>query len=65
MKLRTHATLFALRTTARLAWTLADLSRSLGALGERIESAVDTQALRLRVDLPEVLEPVIAKHLAS
>jgi hypothetical protein len=45
MKLRNSATLFALRSTARLAWGLARFSRSLGALGERLEGAVDKQAL--------------------
>src|ERR1700757_1924719 len=33
MKLRNSATLFALRSTTRLAWGLAGLSRGLGALG--------------------------------
>jgi hypothetical protein len=65
MTFRTNATLITLRTTTRLAWTLARLSRRLGTLGERIESMVDAQALRRRVDLTEVLEPLIAEHLAS
>jgi hypothetical protein len=65
MKLRTNATLFALRTTARLAWALAGLSRALGALGERIEVAVDRKALRCRLDITEALEPLVTERLAG
>jgi hypothetical protein len=65
MKLRNSATLFALRSTTRLAWGLAGLSRGLGALGERIEGAVDRTALRCRLDAAEVLEPLVTERLAG
>jgi hypothetical protein len=65
MKLPTNATLFALRTAARLAWALADLSRSLGAIGERLEGVVDRLALRLGWDIAEVLDPLVTEHSAD
>jgi hypothetical protein len=65
MKLRTNPTLFALRITLRLAWLLADLSRSLGTLGERLEGVVDRLALRWRWDITEVLDPLVSEHRAS
>ena len=65
MELRSIATLYALRSTTRLAWGIARLSRSLGALGERIEHAVDQQALRCRLDIAEALEPLVTEHLAG
>ncbi len=65
MKLRNNARLFALRSTARLAWALADLSRSLGAIGERLEGVVDRLALRWRWDIAEVLDPLATEQNAD
>ena len=60
MELRNCTTLIVLRGAVRLAWGIARAARALGALGERIERAVDQQAHRRRVDLAEVIEPLIA-----
>ena len=65
MELRNSATLFALRSTTRLAWGIAHLSRSLGTLGERIENGVNRTALRCRLDVAEVLEPLVTERLTG
>jgi hypothetical protein len=65
MKLRTYPTLFVLRTVARLAWALVDLSSSLYTLSERLEGSVDRLALRWRLDIGEVLAPLRTEHSAD
>jgi hypothetical protein len=64
MKLRTYPQ-FVLRTTARLAWALVDLSRSLYTLGEGLEGLVDRLALRWRLDVTEVLARLGTEHDAG
>lgn len=59
MELRNYA--IALRSTLRLAWAMARVARALGDLGEAIERVVDNQARRRRVDIADVLEPLIAE----
>lgn len=54
------ATIVALRTTVKLAWAIARAAQTLGALGERLESAVERQAHGSQVDIADVLEPLIA-----
>jgi hypothetical protein len=65
MKLRTNATLFVLRTTARLAWALVNLSRGLHAISERLEGAVDRMALRRGLDVAEALHPLGTERSAD
>lgn len=60
MELRNLATLITLRTTLRLAWAIARAARALRDLGEALEGVVDDQARRRRVDITDVLEPLIA-----
>lgn len=64
MELRNYVTLAALRSTVRLAWTIAPAARALGALGERLEQALDAQAHRSGVDMTDVPEPLIADATA-
>ncbi|GAB9117020.1 hypothetical protein BDS110ZK4_37470 [Bradyrhizobium diazoefficiens] len=59
MELRNYAILIALRSTVRLAWAIARAARTLGDLGETLERAVEGQALRRRVDIADVLQPLI------
>ena len=47
------------------AWALADLSRSLGAIGKRLEGVVDSQALRPGWDITEVLDPPVTERSAD
>ncbi|MFK4503542.1 hypothetical protein ABIF86_007833 [Bradyrhizobium japonicum] len=61
MELRNYTTLIALRSTLRLAWAMARAARALGDLGEALERVVDNQARRRRVDIDDVLEPLIAE----
>jgi hypothetical protein len=65
VKLLTNATLFALPTTARLTQALADPSRSLGAIGERLEGVVNRLALRRRWDIAEALNPLVFERSAG
>lgn len=58
------ATIMALRTMVRLAWSMARAARTLGALGERLESAVERLAHRRQVDIADVLKPLIADATA-
>lgn len=60
MGIGNSATLVALRTTVKIAWALARAARALGALGERLESAVERHAHRRQVDIADVFEPLIA-----
>src|ERR1700760_1416131 len=46
MEFGNPATVLALRATVKLAWGIARAARVLGALGERLEQAVDAQAQR-------------------
>ncbi len=58
----TSITVLALRTTVRLAWGMARAAKALGDAGEALENAVDRQARKHRVDIMDVLEPLVAAH---
>jgi hypothetical protein len=58
MELRKYTTLVALRSTIRLAWSIARAARALGDLGEALERAVDRQARRRQLDILDVLGPL-------
>lgn len=64
MELRNLAAIVALRTTVKLAWTIARAAQALGALGERLESVVERQAHGRGIDIADVLEPLIADATA-
>lgn len=64
MEIGNSATIVALRTTVRLAWVMARAARAFEALGERLESVVARQARLRRVDIADVLEPLIADATA-
>ena len=65
MALRDHLTLWVLRAATRLAWGAADASRALGALGERMEGAIDRHAAQQSIDMTEVLGPLVERRVAS
>lgn len=65
MKLRNFITIRALRTTARLGWTVAGWAQNLAALGVRLEEAVDRHADKRGIDVHEVLEPLAARRAAA
>lgn len=65
MELGHKTTVVALRAAVRLAWGIARTARTLGDLRERLEAAVEYQALRRQVDFAEVLEPLTAEHCAT
>ncbi|GLR93192.1 hypothetical protein ACVIU7_007012 [Bradyrhizobium liaoningense] len=58
MELGNAVTVVALRSAIRLAWTVERAARALGAIGERLESAVEREAQRRQVDLADVLGSV-------
>jgi hypothetical protein len=60
VELGNTVTVVILRSTLRLAWTIERAAQALGALEELLEHAVDRQAQRRRVDIADVLEPLIS-----
>lgn len=64
MEIGNSATIVALQAAVKLAWFMARAAGALGALGERLESAVERQAYRRQVDIADVLEPLIARAKA-
>ena len=61
MKLRKIITVLALRTTVRFAWGMARVASVVG----KTLSAVDQQAIKLRVDIEGALEPLVAPYCAD
>ncbi|MGY4499710.1 hypothetical protein ACVWYH_003641 [Bradyrhizobium sp. GM24.11] len=64
MEFGNSVTIVILRNTVRLAWATARVAQALGALGDRLEHAVERQAHRRQVNIADVLEPLIAEATA-
>ena len=64
MELGNTVIIVTLRSALRFAWAIARAARALGALGERLEGAVERHAQRRQVDIDEVLAPLIADIIA-